>query len=482
MLNLEGSLLIAGILLVLSVVLSRASEKTGIPVLLIFLGIGMLAGSEGPGGIFFDNPAIAQSVGILSLIFILFSGGLDSNSDKMKAILRPGIILATLGVAFTAFLVAIFAHRFLHFPLPQALLLGAIVSSTDAAAVFTVLRARGKALKGRLGPLLEFESGSNDPMAVLLTVSVLAFLKTENVTKGEIALGFSQQLIVGTLVGLASSRVLIKFINKINLDFEGLYPVFTLASVAFTYGVCQIFGGNGILAVYLMGLGLSQAKIVHRRSLLIFHDGVAWLAQITMFLVLGLQVFPSELVPQISSGLALSTFLIFFARPAAVFICLSGQGYSLKEKIFVSWVGLRGSVPIILATFPVVANVTGGQDIFNLVFFVVVVSVAIQGSSVGWLASKLGLFDSHQNRPRYPIEFVPTSTSNNQLVEIFIPSNWPFEGKSLIELELPKSILIVLVGRGGETFIPSGQTQLKSNDSLLVLGPATQIDSLKSLL
>lgn len=480
--SIDQGLLVAGMLLVASVFASRTSGRTGVPALLLFLLIGMLAGSEGIGGIYFDNFRIAQSVGTVALVYILFSGGLDAQLDQFRTVAVGGALLSTLGVVLTSVAVGLFSHFVLNFALLEALLLGAIVSSTDAAAVFTVLRSRGVGLKRRLKPLLELESGSNDPMAVLLTVSIIALIGNGATTSWEIAENFGKQILFGSLCGLLLGKATAHALNRVNLEFEGLYPVLTIAAVAFAFGLSQMIGGNGFLAVYLLGLSLSSARFVHRRSLVIFHDGIAWLSQIVMFLCLGLLVFPSQLMPLIGPGFFLSAFLILVARPLAVFVSLAGQGYSVREKLFVSWVGLRGSVPIVLATYPLVAGVAGALNIFNLVFFVVVVSVALQGTTIQKMAKWLGVDAKEKVKARYPIEFIPDTTSRNDLTEVEVPEDSPLIGKSVVQLNLPKNVLIVLMQRGDQTFVPNGSTVIESGDSMLVLAEAPQIRELRLLM
>jgi len=481
-LSIEHALVIGGILFVVSIFASKTSGRTGVPALLLFLLIGMIAGSEGLGGLYFDNYHAAQSVGIVALIYILFSGGLDANIGPIRSVALAGGMLSTLGVIITSVMVGIFSRYVLGFEWLQALLLGAIVSSTDAAAVFTVLRSKGLGLKNRLKPLLELESGSNDPMAVLLTVTLISIISTASLDPLQITFNFLQQILVGAAFGFSFGKLAGWILNKINLEFEGLYPVLTISFVALSFGLSQIAGGNGFLTVYLLGLTLAQSKFVHKRSIVIFHDGVAWLSQIVMFLCLGLLVFPSQLLPLAGPGILLSAFLILAARPLAVFLCLPKQGYSTREKLYISWVGLRGSVPIILATYPLVAGVAEANKIFNLVFFVVVASVALQGTTLSQMAKLLGVDSKEKPRHRYPIEFIPDTTNKNDLVEIEVPENSHQIGKSLVQMQLPKNTLIVLMQRAGLTFVPNGSTVIEKGDSLLVLAEAQQLKELRTLL
>lgn len=388
---LEHLLLGISTLLLLSVLASKASGRLGVPALLLFLVIGMLAGSEGPGGIEFDYPRLAQSLGVVALTLILFSGGLDTHWHSIRPVLWSGIALSTVGVILTAVFVAWFAASVLNFSVLEGMLLGAIISSTDAAAVFAVLRASQARLRGHLTPLLELESGGNDPMAVFLTVGTIALLTQLNTPVSSLLPLFLQQMILGALIGYSMGKAMVFLINRVRLEHEGLYPVLSLALALFTYGITAAAGGSGFLAIYLAGLILGNSEARHRDYLTRFHSGQAWLMQILMFLTLGLQVFPSRIVPVIGIGLVLSIFLMVVARPASVFLTLLPADFTLKEKLLISWVGLRGAVPIILATFPLIAGIPKAEMIFNLVFFIVLTSILLQGTSLPIVARWLGL-------------------------------------------------------------------------------------------
>jgi len=384
----------AAVLLLLSVIASKASAQLGIPSLLLFLFIGMLAGSEGLGGIYFDDAQVAQFVGVVALTFILFAGGLDTNWIQIKPVLGRGIILATAGVILTAILVGGFSIMVLGLNYLDGLLLGAIVSSTDAAAVFSLLRSKKTSLKGDLKPLLEFESGSNDPMAIFLTVSLTSLIMTPSQSTIEMIPMFAQQMALGATMGYLSGRGTTYIVNRINLESNGLYPVLTIAMVLLIYGATVILGGNGFLAVYIAGITFGNSNFLNKRNTISFHEGLAWLMQITMFIVLGLLVFPSHLIPIAWIGLLISSFLMFIARPVAIFLLLSLSKMSYREKAMVSWVGLKGAVPIVLATIPLLAGLSDAETIFNIVFFIVMTSVLLQGSSITFVAKLLGVESS----------------------------------------------------------------------------------------
>ncbi|HOW72740.1 MAG TPA: potassium/proton antiporter [Phycisphaerae bacterium] len=459
------------VLLLASVLASKASERLGVPALLMFLLIGMLAGSEGPGGIYFDDARTAKFLGTLALAYILFSGGLDTDWQSVRPVFRTGMILATAGVFLTAVLVAAFAVMRLGFSWLEGLLLGSVISSTDAAAVFAILRSRSVSLKGRLRPLLELESGSNDPMAVFLTATMVSLLKNPSATWWSAIPAFVQQMLVGTAVGLLFGRGIIYLINKIRLEYEGLYPVLTLACVLLVFGAADLLGGNGFLAVYMAGIILGNGDFLHKRSLMRFHGGLAWLMQIAMFLTLGLLVFPSRLIPVIGSGVMLCGFLMVVARPASVMLCLAGSRLTRREKLLTSWVGLRGSVPIVLATFPMMAGLSRADTIFNLVFFVVITSVLLQGKSLPLVARWLRLDRPLQRRPRTPLELERTEeNARATMADVIVGPDSGAAGKRIIELGLPRGALIVLVNRDGEYFVPNGGTVLQPNDVAVVLG------------
>jgi cell volume regulation protein A len=481
--SIEYLLVVGAGLLMLGIIASKASGRLGVPALVLFLLIGMLAGSEGPGGIPFDDAQLAQSIGVVALVLILFSGGLDTEWRVVRPALWTGLSLSTLGVLVTALSVGVFATLVLPFSLLEGLLLGAIVSSTDAAAVFAVLRSRGVGLKGRIAPVLELESGSNDPMAVFLTIGLTLLLTTPGSSLFDLAPLFASQMVLGAALGYGMGRVMTFIVNRIQLEYEGLYPVLALALILLTYGATTLLGGNGFLATYLAGLVMGNQDFTHKRSIMRFHDGLAWLMQIAMFLSLGLLVFPSRLVPVIGIGLLVAAFLIFVARPISVFLALLFAKMELPQKTMVAWVGLRGAVPIILATFPLLAGVPQADTIFNLVFFIVLTSVLIQGTSLPMVARWLGVATPIATQYRYPLEFVPEVNIDSQLIEVRVPHASPITGRSITQLDLPKGALVITIGRDNHTLVPSGATVLRGGDRLLVLADnaaATQVHNMMS--
>lgn len=378
----EWGLLVASLLLLLSIFAWKISSRLGIPALILFLAIGMLAGSDGPGRIYFDDAQLAQDIGIVSLAFILFAGGIGTQWASVRPALGGALSLSTIGVLLTAVIVAIFAVLLLHVTFIEGLLLGAIISATDAAAVFSVLGARNIQLKGNLLPLLELESGTNDPMSVFLTIGLISLLTNPGESVWSVLLLFVEQMGIGLIAGFLIGWISVWLLSRLDLDVEGLYRVFTTALVLFTYGLTALLGGSGFLAIYIVGLLVGNSSVQKVDRLSHFHDSLAWVMQIAMFLILGLLVFPSHLPPIIGSGLLITAVAVFIARPVSVLIALLPVKMSFREKLFVGWVGLRGAVPIVLATFPLLAGVSRASILFDLVFFVVLASVLLQGTTV----------------------------------------------------------------------------------------------------
>jgi cell volume regulation protein A len=465
----ELFLIITSIMLLLSVIASKISDRFGVPALLVFLLIGMLAGADGPGGIYFDDAALTQYIGILALSIILFSGGLDTDWSAVRGTMKEGLALATVGVVVTAGVVGIVASLALGLSWIQGFLIGAIVSSTDAAAVFSILRSRGIGLQMRVRSLLELESGSNDPMAVFLTIAAIGIINGQANGPLSIAGLLVTQAIFGLLVGFLLARLGLFLINRLRLGYEGMYPVLTLALITLTYSLAALLGGSGFLAVYVAGILLSREDFLHKRSLLRFYDSLAWLAQIVMFLTLGLLVFPSRMVAILQPGLLIAIALMFLARPVSVFLGLSLAKFSIREKAFISWVGLRGAVPIVLATFPFLARLPQADLIFNVVFFVVLLSVLVQGNTIPLAARLTGLVEPTGNARKSPIELTPQDGLSGALRELPLPPQSPALGKAIFELRLPPEFLVILISRGSAYFIPSGGTILQPGDVLLAL-------------
>jgi cell volume regulation protein A len=462
-------LLIGSVLLLVSIVAGKTIRRLGVPTLILFLIVGILAGSEGIGGIHFDNPSITQFIGIVALNFILFSGGMDTDMQTIRPVIWRGIALSTIGVLLTAISVGLFVHYVFDFTIAEGMLLGAVISATDAAAVFSILRSKGLGLKGYLRPVLELESGSNDPMAYFLTISLTAIVATgSNDYLGMIPV-FLTEFILGGALGLVMGKLSVKLLNNIKLGTEGLYPVLTLALAMFTYSFTHFLGGNGFLAIYLCALVLGNSKLIHRRSLIKFYDGQAWLMQIILFLTLGLQVFPSRIMPLIGAGLLISAFLIFVARPIGVFAALSFFKSNIRSKLFISWVGLRGGVPIVFATYPLLAGIEKADLIFNLVFFISVTSVLLQGTTLSFVANKLRVAVPAKAKRRIGFDFELIDNIKTEMQDFLVPPDSGACEKRIVELNIPVTVNILAIKRSGVYIAPNGSTKVMANDILYIL-------------
>ncbi len=481
MLPFEYILLVLSVLILISITLTKISENLGLPALILFLVVGMLAGSDGPGKIHFDNVYIAQYVGIVALIFILFSGGLETKWRDVKPVMWTAFTLSTLGVVLTTAVLGIFVHYFFNLPLPESFLIGAIISSTDAAAVFSVLRAKGTRLKGRIKPLLELESGSNDPAAIILTILFIEYIQAADVTGLRIVIFLFQQLILGTAIGIGAGKLLSIAFNKFKFSYPSLYPVFAIASAVFVYAAAASVGASGILAVYIAAVILGNSEFIQKKSLVRFFDGLALLGQIVVFLTLGLLVYPSQLHIVLGPGLILSAVLIFFARPVGVFISMMFSKFKLNEKLFISWVGLRGAVPVILATFPLTAGLEIGPYIFNLIFFITITSALVQGWSIPLTAKIFGVKGEKIEKSHIPIEMTDSEKTNNDLLDLIIPQHSAVAGKSLAELSLPPESLITVIYRDNDYVVPSGGSVLEEGDTILVLVNKDNIEVVKKI-
>jgi cell volume regulation protein A len=476
MIPIEFMLLAISVLFLISIVLSKVVTRFGVPVLLLFLGVGMFFGKDGIG-IEFQNMAIAQAISTFALAVILFSGGLDTKLSDIKPVLREGVLLSTAGVFLTAiftggiiYIVAHFLFPKLGFSLLTCMLLASVMSSTDSASVFAILRSKGVTLKNNLRPMLELESGSNDPMAYLMTVTLIQILSLQSAGFGMVALRFVGQIVIGFLVGYFLSVLCVKFINKINLPNDSLYPVLLFTCSLFIFSITYFVEGNGYLAVYISGLVIGNSKFISKRTTLKFFDGLAWISQLALFLTLGLLVAPKELVGVLTPGVLVAIFITFIARPAAVFLTLIPFKRTIPEKLFVSWVGLRGAVPIVFAILPVVAEIPLSREIFNIVFFVTLISLLLQGTTL----TKVARFLKLEGEPTeggtlkyFDMEF--DEDIKSAMTEIILTDTIIAKGKTLMEMSLPDGTLAVMVKRGSGYFIPKGNTELMSGDKLLIL-------------
>lgn len=478
----ENIILIGSILLFLSIVFGKATFKFGVPTLILFLTVGMLAGEDG-FGIAFEDPKIAQFIGVVALNFILFSGGLDTNWKSVKPIWKQSAMLSTVGVMLTAFTLGGLVYMVTNFTLYESLLLGSIVSSTDAAAVFSILRSRSVSLRENIRPTLEFESGSNDPMAYVLTILFLGLVVNQDQSFVSVIPVFFQQMIVGAVCGFGFGFLSKWVINKINLDFDGLYPVLVIALMFITFSATDVIGGNGFLAIYISGVYLGNQKFIQKASILKIYDGLAWLMQIILFLTLGLLVNPSEIIPLMGIGLLISLSLILIARPVGVFVSLSFFKMRMRRRLFISWVGLRGAVPIVFATYPLMAGIEEANMIFNIVFFISVTSVLIQGTTLSVVAKWLNVAVPEKDKQISDTEKIKTVYPKPLLRDFKISGECPAADHKIVDLKLPETMEIVMVKRDGSYFSSNGNTVIRSGDVLKVLAEKEEdFENLRTLL
>ena len=482
----ENILLIGSILLFVSIVVGKTGYRFGVPALLLFLLVGMLFGSDGLG-LQFHNAKIAQFIGMVALSVILFSGGMDTKFKEIRPILSPGIVLSTVGVFLTALFTGLFIWYLsgmswtnIHFPLITSLLLASTMSSTDSASVFAILRSQKMNLKHNLRPMLELESGSNDPMAYMLTIVLIQFIQSDGMGTGNIIGSFIIQFLVGAAAGYILGKLAILILNKINIDNQSLYPILLLSFVFFTFAITDLLRGNGYLAVYIAGMMVGNHKITFRKEIATFMDGLTWLFQIIMFLMLGLLVNPHEMIEVAVVALLIGVFMIVIGRPLSVFLCLLPfRKITLKSRLFVSWVGLRGAVPIIFATYPVVANVEGSNMIFNIVFFITIVSLIVQGTSVSFVARLLHLSTPLEKTGNdFGVEL--PEEIDTDLSDMTITMEMLNEADTLKDMNLPKGTLVMIVKRGDEFLIPNGTLKLHVGDKLLLISEKNKQETVKN--
>ena len=477
----ENILLVGSILLFVSIIVGKTGYRFGVPALLLFLVVGMLFGSDGLG-LQFHNAKEAQFIGMVALSIILFSGGMDTKFTEIKPILSLGIVLSTFGVLLTALFTGLFIWWLLGMswtnilPLITSLLLASTMSSTDSASVFAILRSQKMNLKHNLRPMLELESGSNDPMAYMLTVVLIQLIQSSGMGASQIAFSFVIQFVVGAAAGYLLGKLAILMLNRLNIDNQSLYPILLLSFVFFTFSITDLMKGNGYLAVYIAGMMVGNNKIMHRKEIYTFMDGLTWLFQIIMFLCLGLLVNPHEMLEVAVVALLIGVFMIVIGRPLSVFLCLLpfGKRINMKSRLFVSWVGLRGAVPIIFATYPVVAGVPGADVIFNIVFFITILSLVIQGTTVSKAARIMGLSTPMEKTGNdFGVELPEDIDSDLRDVTV-TREMLDAKGDTLKDMNLPQGTLVMIVKRNNEYLIPNGTLKLHVGDKLLLISEKTK--------
>mgnify|MGYP002379772934 CR=1 FL=1 len=466
---LDTIIFIGSLVLLIGIVSSKLAARVGLPVLVLFLGIGMLAGEDGPGRIQFDNLSVAYAVGTLALAVIMFDGGLQTPLKALRLAWKPSLALATVGVVGTALITGLAAAWILELPLAVGALLGSIVASTDAAAVFSVLRSQGLRLRPRLAATLEIESGSNDPMAIFLTVALLQVL-TNEAEPGLAQLGLLvKQMGLGTVVGLGVGWLSVRIVNGINLQTAALYPVLIGACGALAFGLAAMSGGSGFLAIYIAGIVIGNHRVVFQRGTGLFIHGLAWVAQITMFVVLGLLSSPTEVFAVVGEGLLIAAVLILVARPLAVVPLLLPFGFSAGEILLIAWGGLKGAVPIILAMFPLMVGLPQGPLLFNIVFFVVLASAVLQGWTLPLLAARLGLQEPSQPVPTVSLEISSLRDVDADIVEYTIQEQSLASETLLRDLHLPEQAVVAMIARRHELVPPRGSTRLQALDHVFIV-------------
>lgn len=461
--SITSFVLLFALMLIVGVFTTKFSARLGLPSLVLFLFVGMLLNEF----VYFENVELTQMIGVMALIIILFEGGSQTKWNNIRPVVAPAGALATIGVLLTSAIIGLAAVYILNLTMLEGMMFGAIVGSTDAAAVFSVLGSKN--INKRLTATLEAESGSNDPMAVFLTVTLITMNQVPDYSIWTAIGSFFVQMGFGLVFGLVFGRLSVLLINKISLDVSGMYPLLALGHAILTYGVTDYLGGSGFLAVYVMGILVGNSELMHKFSILRFNEGFAWMMQIIMFIFLGMLVFPSDLIEVSWQGILLAIILMFVARPVATVICMIFFKYNVKEQIFLSWTGLKGAVPIVLATYPIVADVENAYVIFNAVFFVVLISALVQGSTLSPLASKLGLTEEGSDFDPSGFEMINLGNTNSEIIKLPIGKAAPVVHSRLTDITLPSDTLVIGIVRDEDLITAGGTTSIKAGDTLFVL-------------
>ena len=459
-------MIICSLVLLICITSTKILYKFGVPILLIFIVLGMLFGSDGIVGIYFDNYELASDICSIALIFIMFYGGFGTNWKMAKPIAVQSILMSSLGVVITAGLTGLFSSIVFKTSLLEGLLIGAVIASTDAAAVFAILRSQKLNLKGSIASILEIESGSNDPFAYMLTIIILGLMSNQGY--GSIVPMLLNQIIVGILASIVLAKLSVYLLRNVMFEIEGFYPIFITAISILSYSLSEYFGGNGYLSVYITGIIIGNSKIPHKKSIFQFFDGVSWLMQILLFFLLGLLAFPSQIPSVMFKGISISIFMILIARPIATFRILSWFKVPIKEQLFISWVGIRGAASIVFAIFAVTYDVHINYDIFHIIFFIALFSVSVQGTLIPKVARKLDLIDDDQSVLKTFNDY--KENKSTKLIEFTISENSPIANKSIMDSNIPEDILVVMIKRKGDVLVPNGSTVILPGDTLVLSG------------
>ena len=459
-------MIICSLVLLICITSTKILYKFGVPILLIFIVLGMLFGSDGIVGIYFDNYELASDICSIALIFIMFYGGFGTNWKMAKPIAVQSILMSSLGVVITAGLTGLFSSIVFKTSLLEGLLIGSVIASTDAAAVFAILRSQKLNLKGSIASILEIESGSNDPFAYMLTIIILGLMSNQGY--GSIVPMLLNQIIVGILASIVLAKLSVYLLRNVMFEIEGFYPIFITAIAILAYSLSEYFGGNGYLSVYITGIIIGNSKIPHKKSIFQFFDGVSWLMQILLFFLLGLLAFPSQMPSVMFKGISISIFMILIARPIATFSILSWFKVPIKEQLFISWVGIRGAASIVFAIFAVTYDVHINYDIFHIIFFIALFSVSVQGTLIPKVARKLDLIDDDQSVLKTFNDY--KENKSTKLIEFTISENSPIANKSIMDSNIPEDILVVMIKRKGDVLVPNGSTVILPGDTLVLSG------------
>ena len=459
-------MIICALVLLMCVTSTKILYKFGVPILLIFIVLGMFFGSDGVVGIYFDNYDLANKISAIALIFIMFYGGFGTNWSMAKPVAIPSIFMSSLGVVLTAGLTGLFCFLVFKTTLLEGLLIGSIVGSTDAASVFAILRSQKLNLKGSIASILEIESGSNDPFAYMLTIIILGLMS--HGTYGNIVPMVLGQIIIGILVAVILAKLSIYLLRHAEFEIESFYSIFITAIAILAYSLSEYFNGNGYLCVYIAGIIIGNSKIPHKKSIYQFFDGISWLMQIMLFFLLGLLAFPSRIPSVMVKGISISIFMILVARPVATFSILSWFKIPIKQQIFIAWVGIRGAASIVFAIFAETYGVPIDNDIFHIIFFIALFSVAVQGTIIPRLSEKLDLIDSEESVLKTFNDY--KEDKSTKLIELTIDEQHIIANKTIMDANIPEDILVVMIKRKGDVFVPNGSTKILPGDILVLAG------------